>query len=397
LNGASVYDRRTAADRDSPRSPEASREHPPRQVTAAGNAALAREMRRDGRAAMLPGDPLLAGAGGNASLARLLLRREDTELEAQEIMRSISAQADDLIRRHRGDHDALARAVLRATGDWDGVQVGYHVLEQIGAGLPGLVAAIARQTDESALRSAIGTTQQFLMAVTRRLRSVGNVAEAERFARILVSPEHAHLLGESASASPAVQGALGPHGASLQSAARGAGPVVYDEYWIVMDAMPPRLTPEQYLAEMSTDLNHAVHSSVFDDINVFQRTQQDQRRGAPAVGDVYDIDIRGPDNGSVMLVESTPNHFIFQTVTTSQTGEHPENGSREFGFQPQPDGSVRFYTRGVSRPGSEIAGIVGAPIQRRGWTAMLTGIGATLQSRGGRMRSGSFGHWIKRG
>ena len=338
----------------------------------------------------------LAARGSSAQLARV----SDEALDARETMGSIRQQADDLLERHRGDPEALATAVLNKVGaDWEATQVAYRVLDAAAGALAELLSAIARRHDEAALRAATGPTRQFLQAIGGRLRVVGKVAEAERFIRVLVSPEHAHLLGETATASAPVQGALGPHHATVQSVASGVGPVVYDEYWIVLDAMPPNLTAERYLEELSTDVNRAVADDTFNQVNVFRRTRQDQQRGAPAVGDVYDIDIQGPDNGSVMLVESTPSHFVFQTVATplTQTGTHPEFGSREFGFQRIENGAVRFYTRGVSRPGSEIAGAVGAPIQARGWTALLTGIGNALQSRGGRLRTGSFGRWIRRG
>ena len=224
----------------------------------------------------------------------------------------------------------------------------------------------------------------------RRLRDKGRPGEAEQLVAALVSPAHAHQLGESAVGTSAVQDALRSHGASVQSVTRGSGTVVYDEYSVVVNTMPPALTPEQYLREMAADLNRAVSSEDFDDVNTFERTAPDRRRGAPAVGDVYDIDILGPDNGSVMLVESTADHFTFQTVTTSQTGEHPENGSRSFGFERLGGGAVKFYTRGVSRPGSDLVRIVGGGIQTKGWTALVTGIGAALVRRGGTLRPGSF-------
>jgi hypothetical protein len=77
----------------------------------------------------------------------------------------------------------------------------------------------------------------------------------------------------------------------------------------------------------------------------------------PSIGNVYDIDIAGPDDGDVVLVEKTSTHFIFQAIKDKDSGRHPENGVREFGFERNPDGSVNFYTRGVSQAalsGSEL-------------------------------------------
>jgi len=350
----------------------------------AGNAALARAVAR------------WRGVSRHSSNAQLARSKTDMEFEVRETTRALGTRADELIELHRGRPDELAAAILGDL-DRDGIQIADEVFDRIGGELAALLAAIAAAHDEAALGGATPELAQFLLTVARQLREVGNVAEAERLVGVLVSPAHAHLLGESADASAAVQGALGPHGATLQSVKDGVGPVVYDEYWIVLDAMPSDLTPEQYLSEMSADINRAVADETFDQINTFTRAQQDQQRGAPAVGDVVDINFTGPDNGSVMLVEATPEHFIYQTATTPQLGTHPEYGSREFGFERLEGGPVRFYTRGVSRPVNELVGTIGASIQERDWTAMLNGIGNTLQERGGTLRPESFGHWIRRG
>jgi hypothetical protein len=104
--------------------------------------------------------------------------------------------------------------------------------------------------------------------------------------------------------------------------------------------------------------------------------------------------IAGPDNGSVMLVESAPDHFIFQTVETSEDGTHPEYGSRQFGFERLAGGAGQWYTRGASRPGlMPGGGTIGRHAQESGWTAMLKGMAAELVRRGGTERAGSFGSW----
>jgi hypothetical protein len=336
------------------------------------------------------------------SAQRSVQRITDEALEARQMMNDVDSRANAMVQQYRSDPAGLATRLITDLSssidtmtDWENTQIGSRVLQRY-PDQAGLGNEIARQLTNDRVRQLVALPRNGLGMLAMTVRRGGNGAEAERIMSIVVSPSHGHLFGETATRSAAVQSALGPHGAQIQSVTGGVGPTVCDEYSIIMDAMPPNLTAEAYLTEMSQDLNAAVHNSEFDRINVFRRTQQDQQRGAPAVGDVYDINILGPDNGSVMLIERTPNHFIFQTVTTPQTGTHPEYGSREFGFELLQGGGVRWYTRGVSRPGSEAAGIVGAPIQERGWTAMLTGIGNTLQSRGGRLRAGSFSRWIRR-
>lgn len=208
------------------------------------------------------------------------------------------------------------------------------------------------------------------------------------------SRTHRRLKAESWSTDSTIVAALASHGASFQSSSSGwaSGDFIHDEYSIVMDTMPSGTTPEAYLQEMAKDLNKAVNSSDFDSINTFHR--RPLGTGGPAVGDVYHIDIAGPDNGSVMLVESASDHFIFQTVETKEDGTHPEYGARQFGFERLEGGAVRWYTRGTSRPGhAPGGGTIGRHAQEKGWTSMLKGMAAELVSRGGTERSGSFGSW----
>lgn len=350
-------------------------------------------------------EPLLDRIPASSGHARRppVQRREDMDLAAQQMMSDVERLAEEMVKQYRNAPAGLAyrlisdlSTVTSTLDDWERSQVAYRVLEKF-SDQAGLAEAIAKQLPNDRVRKLATLPRNGgLPALALTVQRGGKGAEAERIMGIVVSPAHGHLFGETASESTAVKDALKTHGSQLQSITGGGAGMVFDEYWIIMDTMPPNLTAEAYLTEMSQDINAAVKSEAFDDINEFQRTEQDRRRGAPAVGDVYDIDIKGPDNGSVMLVERTPKNFIFQTVATTQTGAHPEFGSREFGFEILEKGAVRWYTRGASRPGSDAAAIIGAPIQKLGWTAMLTGIGNTLQSRGGRLRPGSFGNWIRR-
>ncbi len=215
----------------------------------------------------------------------------------------------------------------------------------------------------------------------------------ERLVRA-ASASHRRLADEAWKTDPTVTGALTAQGATYQSHTSGwaAGDLIFDEYSIVVDAMPSGTTPEGYLQEMAEDLNKAVNNPAFDSINTFHR--RGRGAGGPAVGDIYHIDIAGPDNGSVMLVRSTPDHFIFQTVTTKEDGTHPEYGSRQFGFERLSGGAVRWYTRGASRPGAAPGGgTIGRHAQEAGWTRMLKGMAAELVRRGGTERGGSFATW----
>ena len=151
--------------------------------------------------------------------------------------------------------------------------------------------------------------------------------------------------------------------------------------------MPKDKTPEAFLKDMARDLNGTIKNDRFDLVNIFSR----RRGGEPEIGDVIDIDILGPLNGSVVLVASEPTYFIFQTVDSVKMGTHPENGSREFGFERSETG-LRFYTRAVSRPGNYLLGLGGAAPQQEGWTSLMRGISDRINGLGGKSNFNSF--WI---
>jgi hypothetical protein len=172
----------------------------------------------------------------------------------------------------------------------------------------------------------------------------------------------------------------------FQSLAEGSGSYVYDEYSVVMSQMPRLLTPEAYMLEFAKDPNGAVNNGRFNTINVFTK----RTKTAPRIGEIYDIDIALPDNGSIVLVDLSPGFgissgdtwFDIQTVSCDKYGTHPESGAREFGFE-YVSGGVKFYTRGVSRPGNAAVRLIGAIPQEMGWKAMMTGIRETIRKRGG--------------
>lgn len=186
----------------------------------------------------------------------------------------------------------------------------------------------------------------------------------------------------------------------FQSLSSGNGTYVYDEYSVIISKMPSNLTAEAYLMEIARDPNGAVNQGLFNNINMFtKRTKTD-----PKVGDLYDIDIIGPDNGSIVLVALSPGFgissgdswFDIQTVTCNKYGSHPESGAREFGMEYVPEG-IKYYTRGVSSPNNVVVGAAGKLPQITGWVAMLAGISGTVRRRGGipKANSAKWGKYTK--
>jgi hypothetical protein len=190
---------------------------------------------------------------------------------------------------------------------------------------------------------------------------------------------------------PEVSDAVQNAGATHQKLADGAGPVKFDEHSVVIDKMPPNMTPEQFLKKFAKDPNGMVDDKAFDRINQFERRS---KVGEPKPGDIYDIDILGPDNGDVVLKEVAPDHIDVATLNTERHGEHPEYGTRRFGFEKNDDGSTTFYTRGVSRNAETmgdngLAIRMGGKLQDYDWSRLVTGIGNHIDKLGGQQRPDS--------
>lgn len=222
--------------------------------------------------------------------------------------------------------------------------------------------------------------------------------------------------------------ALDGVGARPQPLSEGTGKVVFDDYSILVDSMPPMInTPEAFLRMMLTNLNATVNdhfdpsqiewrpptmfdvvqnpgmiparvaagfitrknvanvSLRFDTMNVFSR----RGSGPPRIGEIFDINILGPDDGSVALAELSTDYFVFQTIATKEEGTHPECGAREFGFEHMGE-VIRFYTRGVSRPSNVLVKYAGKVPQLVSWSRLMKGISNAIQGAGGVPRASSF-------
>jgi hypothetical protein len=206
------------------------------------------------------------------------------------------------------------------------------------------------------------------------------------------------LLEEPWSQDPRVKAALETDNATLQSLSKDK-PTLYDDISVVVGRMPQMLTPQAFLSEIANDPNGTINYQPFDEylsengdtLNELKRRNTSQPL---QVGDIYDINLRlfaqlgvpdYEDDVSVMLTELTDDHFILSSITSGKTGKHPINGSREFGFEENEDGTVTFYTRAVAQIVDlpvDIGEGFGAPPEM-GWTNFIKGIGTEIQTRGG--------------
>ena len=175
--------------------------------------------------------------------------------------------------------------------------------------------------------------------------------------------------------------------AKFQLLNSGSGSNNKDEYRFDVSEMPTSLTPENLLRSFALDPNGVVNSSEFNLINYFKKRASERI----ALGDIYDIDILGPDNGSIVIVAMSDGFgktcrdswFDIQTISCKKTGTHPECGAREFGYNYTSDGGVSFYTRGVSRP-STMLHRAGASLQYRSWMSMMGGLRNKIKNLGGK-------------
>jgi len=160
----------------------------------------------------------------------------------------------------------------------------------------------------------------------------------------------------------------------LQPISQGFAGLHFDEYALVIDRMPAGVSPEAFLAGILRDPHQAIDDDPdFRYWNDFKRLG----KGEPRPGEIYTIDMWGPENGDVVLSDKSPAHFMFTTINTGRRGhgEHPLYGNREFGIESNPDGTVTFYTRGASRSAGIAERVLSPTPQDRTWKAMMNGEG----------------------
>jgi len=92
------------------------------------------------------------------------------------------------------------------------------------------------------------------------------------------------------------------------------------------------------------------------------------------------------DDGSVVLAEAAPDHWLFSTLWTPDDGGHPVSGNRQFGFVPASAGEFIFYTRGADRTTSQLDNALAATVfgaAHRLWLSFQRRLAAFVNSNGG--------------
>ncbi|HEY3500252.1 MAG TPA: RHS repeat-associated core domain-containing protein [Polyangiaceae bacterium] len=192
-----------------------------------------------------------------------------------------------------------------------------------------------------------------------------------------------------ASAGPTVQ-------ADSQQAlpSRSANDVQRNNDYYRVDVRLPSGTSGRALFEKFAARPNSVGDQMFDALNEFAL----RGGGLPKLGSVYDIDIAGPDNGSIVVTDlqlgAMGGHMTVEAIATKETGMHPENGWREFGYVVYPDGMTRFYTRGNSVgawPWYQYG--PGPSLQTWSWHGLMNGFANEARTVGGSMLGVTEAHW----
>lgn len=298
----------------------------------------------------------------------------DTEINNLMVMSRERVGGDELLE--------LLEETLCASRDSVGALLLYEMkLEQGRLSFPLYLQLRARRAPKLAAREREMATRHARQRLAERSAFRSGAAADQK-----MTASHRRLRTETFLQDPTVVAAVKKSGGKLQSISGGVSYALYDEYYIIVERMPSGVAPEAFVTLLASDLNRTVGDTVFDGINMFRR----RANGAPKLGEIVDIDIGGPDNGSVILSKLTPTYFIYTCINTSWGGEHPEYGSREFGVERMNDGRVKVYTRAVSSSADRMVGAVGAYPQQTGWARLVKGIATTIEKRGGSVVDRSF-------
>jgi hypothetical protein len=147
---------------------------------------------------------------------------------------------------------------------------------------------------------------------------------------------------------PAVANAISLKGISLLKPDRML-PMRVDESACILSSMPSGETGAAFFDFMENfDLNGALNSRTLDFLGHFELRGKSSAPGFQ-VGDIYDVKLGWGAmtpyvNAPILVVDKQPDSLVFYTLDN-----HPFAGARVLGYGTYADGSIVFYTRGVSQ------------------------------------------------
>lgn len=178
----------------------------------------------------------------------------------------------------------------------------------------------------------------------------------------------------------------------------------FDEFTTTVMMPEKGLTPPQVFSDMRRRLDTAGTGEGLEDFkgwNTFSYYDpaaiNSRADKLPRIGDIFEVNIRGLDDGDVMmtgLVEGANESYLrYSTLTNNLPGGHGRhllNGSREYGYTTNGDGSVTFYSRGVDQWNAGYRGISKPSnfFQERSWLSFLRSIEDRVKAKGGHVIPG---------
>ena len=164
-------------------------------------------------------------------------------------------------------------------------------------------------------------------------------------------------------------------------------PTTIDEYSVTA-VLPEGVDPRDLLRELAVDMDGALGGE-FAELGDFKNQGISSEGELPEVGQIIDIDVldglgpfESPFNAPVVISHTDDHSFSVQTIEYNGD-EHLLHGTREWGFEKNQDGTVTFYTRGVSVEDNFAAEQGAKDGEFKFWSAWTDGIQRQLQEVGG--------------
>lgn len=181
----------------------------------------------------------------------------------------------------------------------------------------------------------------------------------------------------------------------VQSIDDAHGPVNLDYYPVHIAKLPTvdghQLTPQEFVSYVRVHLNDFVNQGNAG-FEPYSPADAISLQSNNPVGAVVHIDMRmggkwlNPDDGSVVVSESAPDHWTFSTIWTPDDQAHPVSGNREFGLRQDADGGWTFYTRGADRTTGYLDSAISSTVFSSAhelWTGLATNLATWVNQGGG--------------
>ena len=144
--------------------------------------------------------------------------------------------------------------------------------------------------------------------------------------------------------------------ANIQNINDAFSPVVNMDYFPITVNILPLIngkvsTPEQFIEFIRKDIDGFVNTkySSFKPYKTWALDDTKLWNSSNPMNALIDIDIEGPDNGTVIVSKYSSTGWTFTTIYEPMNQKHPVSGHREFGYVKNSNGSYTFYSRGVDR------------------------------------------------